>query len=254
MRFTRAIVRKPGPELVKGISSKNFGLPDYNEAVKQHDEYIKVLENCGLEVFVLNSDPDFPDGVFVEDTAVLTENCAIIDRPAPDSRMGEEVEINKVLGRFYKNIKYITAPGTLEGGDVMRAGNHFFIGLSERTNPRGADQFIKILKEYGYTGSVIKMREMLHLKTGVAYLGSNILLTTGELISYSGFNKFNKVIISEDEADAANSIMINGKVIMPAGFSKSYEKIRKMGLKVILVNVSEFRKLDGGLSCMSLRF
>lgn len=252
--FRYAIVRKPGRSLVNGITTANLGKPDYEKAIKQHNEYIEVLKKCGLNVIELEADERYPDSCFVEDTALITEKCAIITNPGAESRKGEEREIHQVLKKFYDSIETIKAPGTIEGGDIMRIENHFYIGLSDRTNEEGAEQMIKYLEKYGYTGSVVPVKEILHLKTGMTYLNNNNLLATGEFINNPVFKDFNIIEVSDDESYAANCIWINGYVIMPKGYEKTRELIKKAGYDIIEVDMSEFRKIDGGLTCLSLRF
>ncbi len=138
--------------------------------------------------------------------------------------------------------------------DVMMVGNHFFIGISARTNHNGADQLISILKKYGMTGSKVSLKEVLHLKTGLSYIENNNLLISGEFINHPDFKNFNKIIIKPEEAYAANSVWLNGKVLMPKGFDDAKKQVADLGYEVIPLNMSEFRKLDGGLSCLSLRF
>ena len=252
--FKKAIVRTPGKSIVDGLSTANLGLPDYQNALEQHKEYIKALEICGLEVIILPADEQYPDSTFVEDVALLTPDCAIITNPGASSRKGEIAEIKGVLSNFYTNIEQIKDPGTVEAGDIMMVGSHFYIGLSERTNLEGAQQIIKILEQYNLSGSVIKLEKVLHLKTGVAYLESNNLLACGEFITHEEFQQFNILEITEDEAYAANCIWINNRVLLPKGYPKSRNSIEKIGLAIIEINVSEFQKIDGGLSCLSLRF
>jgi dimethylargininase len=253
--FKNAIVRRPGRSLVNGITSApELGKPDYGLAIKQHDAYIKALKFCGVEVTILGADERFPDSCFVEDVAVCTKNFAIIAKPGAPSRRGEEKEIIGVIKKFYNEIEYIKEPGTLEGGDVMMIGDHFYVGLSKRTNGEGAKQLIKALGKYGMSGSIVKMSEMLHLKSGLAYLKDNVLLVTGEFINKVEFGKFNKIIIDEEETYSANCIRVNDYVLVPAGYPKTKEKIRAAGFKVIVVDTSEYRKVNGGLSCLSLRF
>jgi len=159
-----------------------------------------------------------------------------------------------VIKKFYNDIEYIKEPGTLEGGDVMMVKDHFYIGLSKRTNREGAEQLIKALGKYGMSGSIVEMSEMLHLKSGLAYLEDNVLLVAGEFINNTEFNKFNKIIIDKEEGYSANCIRVNDYVLVPAGYPKTKEKIEAVGLSVIVVDTSEYRKVDGGLSCLSLRF
>lgn len=252
--FKRAIVRQPCKNLVNGITSANLGIPDYNEAIAQHKQYINALLKCGLKVNILKTDEKFPDSIFVEDTALLTPKCAIIMKPGKKSRKGETEAIANLLQTYYSKIEEINSPGTIEGGDIMMVGNHYYIGLSERTNEEGANQLIKILINYGFTASNIKLKNMLHLKTGLAYLENNNLLTAGEFINNKTFSKFNRIVVTEEENYAANCIWINDTVIVPEGFLRVKSKIEQAGYKTISVDVSEFRKLDGGLSCLSLRF
>jgi dimethylargininase len=253
-QFKKAIVRKPGRSLTQGISSANLGKPDYEQALKQHQQYIDSLEQCQVEVTVLSAEEQYPDSVFVEDTAVLTEKCAIISFPGALSRQGEEKKTQNILSRFFLNIECIRPPGTLEGGDVMQVGNHFYIGLSERTNPEGARQLTRILKKFEYSTTLVPLSNILHLKSELSYLENNNLLITRKFINFPIFEKFNKIVVDDSEKYSANSIWINGTVLVPAGFKKTAETIKSAGYRVLELNVSEFRKLDGGLSCLSLRF
>lgn len=252
--FTRAILRKPGKSMIRGLRSSDLGLPDYELALHQHDDYVRSLQLCGLETNVLTADESHPDSVFVEDTALLTPACAIITRPGAESRRGETKSIRPVIEKYYDTVYEITGPATVEAGDIMMAGSHFYIGLSERTNMEGAEQLISLLEKHGMTGSVIRLKDVLHLKTGISYLESNTLLAAGEFISNKEFQSFNIIKIDPDESYAANCIRINDFVIVPEGFPSTRRKIESAGYQTIAVDVSEFRKLDGGLSCLSLRF
>lgn len=255
--FENVVVRRPSMSMVEGITSApELGKPDFELALKQHDSYIEALKSCGVNVTVLEADERYPDACFVEDVAVITKTCAIITNPGADTRKGEEVEMIDVLKGFFHEdkIEYVKAPGTIEGGDVMMVGDHFYVGLSARTNQEGANQFIDALERHGYTGSVVTLEEVLHLKTGLAYLENNNLLVAGEFVEKPIFKDFNKIVISEDESYSANCIWVNDKVIVPVGYEKTENAIREAGYEVILVDTSEYRKLDGGLSCLSLRF
>jgi len=252
--FTKAIVRKPCRNLIKGLSKANLGVLNYYKAMKQHKLYVEALQSCGLDVHILEADENYPDSVFVEDAALLTKNCAIITNPGAKSRMGEILEMEKVLGSFYTNIERISIPGTVEAGDIMMVGDHFYIGLSDRTNLQGAEQMISILEKNGFTGSTVELNEMLHLKTGVSYIENNNMLVAGEFEQHPEFDKFNRMVIPEDELYAANSLWINNKVLVPQGNPKTKKIIENAGYEVVSLDMSEFRKLDGGLSCLSLRF
>lgn len=252
--FKNAIVRKPCPEIISGLTSVSLGKPDYNKALDQHAGYVEALRSCGLNVKVLEADSQFPDSVFVEDVALCTSECAIVTNPGAPSRNDEKLEMNAVLKSFYKHIEAIEAPGTLDAGDVMMVGKHFYIGISERTNGQGAEQLISYLERYGMTGSMVPLKEMLHLKSGLSYLEQNHLLITGEFINHSAFADFQKIKVDPDESYAANSLWVNSTVLVPAGFPRTLAKIKQAGYHTLILDVSEFRKLDGGLSCLSLRF
>ncbi len=173
--FSNAIVRKPGKSVIKGLTNANLGIPDYQKALDQHEFYVNVLKDCGLKVKELEADENFPDSTFVEDVALLTPHCAIITNPGAQSRNGEIVEMKRVVQEYYSDIEEILAPGTVEAGDIMMVGSHFYIGLSARTNLNGAEQVIRILNKYGMNSSVIKLEKVLHLKTGLAFFVINIL-------------------------------------------------------------------------------
>ena len=254
MKFTRAIVKRPCENMVNGLTTANLGTPDYGLALKQHDEYILALESCSLDVTVLPPDNNYPDSTFVEDTALLTPKCAIITMPGDPSRRGETDSIKDALNRFYTTIELVHLPGTVDAGDIMMVGDHFYIGQSERTNLDGANQIIKILNKHGMTGNNIDVGDMLHLKSGVNYLENNTLVATEELWDNPEFDNFEIIRVSNDEAYAANCLWVNGKVIVADGFPKIQNSLKKAGLEIKTLNVSEFQKLDGGLSCLSLRF
>jgi dimethylargininase len=252
--FRNAIVRKPCREMVNGLTTAELGKPDYIKALEQHSRYVDILKECGLQVSVLEADSNFPDSTFIEDVAICTPKCAIVTNPGASSRNGEKHSIKPVLQNFYTAVEEIVGHGTLDAGDVMMVNNHFYIGISERTNHAGAEQLISILQKYTMTGSKVPLKEMLHLKTGLSYLEQNTLLMSGEFVQNTEFEKYSKIIVDEKELYAANSLGINGTVLVPKGFDKTKNKIEQAGYKTIEVDVSEFQKLDGGLSCLSWRF
>jgi len=220
----------------------------------QHSEYIKALETCGLKAEILEPDEEFPDSTFIEDVALCTSECAIITNPGAPSRTQETRGMRKVLGAYYCNIEEIVTPATLEAGDVMMADGHFYIGLSGRTNASGAQQLTAILKKYGFTASTVPLEGLLHLKSGASYLGNGNLLVTGELKTREEFAGYNRIIVPVKESYAANSLWLNGTVLVPEGFPETRALIENAGYPTLTVDVSEFRKIDGGLSCLSLRF
>ena len=255
--FKNTIVRRPCRAMVEGITScPELGRPDYEKALRQHDDYIAALRECGVEVTVLEADERYPDSCFVEDPAVITSRCAIITNPGAPSRNGEKHEIIGAVRKFFaeEDIEYIREPGTLEGGDVMMVGDHFYVGRSARTNAEGIRQFIEILERHGLSGSEVTLEKVLHLKTGVNYIENGNMLVSGEFVDKAEFAEYNKIEIPEEEAYAANCIWMNGTVIVPEGYPAVEKAVRDAGYGVRLVDTSEFRKLDGGLSCLSLRF
>jgi dimethylargininase len=243
--------------VIDGITSHpELGKPDYDLALKQHAAYIRVMESLGITVRVLPPDEAYPDSCFVEDVAVLSERCAVVTNPGARSRNGEAAGIIPVLKDFYpeKDIHRIVSPGTLEGGDVMRIEDRFYVGISARTNEAGIGQFAAILKPYGYTVIPIALKEVLHLKTGVNYLADKRLLVSGEFITKPEFAAYDKTIVPPGEDYAANCLWINGTVVLPAGFPATEALLKPFGYPILPVDTSEFRKIDGGLSCLSLRF
>jgi len=252
--YTKAIVRTPCKNIVNGLTTANLGKPDYEKALKQHSQYVEALEECGLEVIILEPDENFPDSTFVEDTALLTPHCAIITNPGAPSRQGEIVEIKEVLRRYFNNIEHINDPGTVDGGDILRVGSHFYIGISERTNSTGAQQVISILNKYGMSAATVSLKNVLHLKSGVSYLEKNNLVVSSEFIENTQFQSYNLIKVDQEESYAANCVWVNETVLIAKGFPKTKEAIEKAGYKTIEIDVSEFRKVDGGLSCLSLRF
>lgn len=230
-KFNHVIVRRPCKAMVEGITSGLYpGKPDYELALKEHDAYIEALKQCDVDVTVLEADERYPDSCFVEDPALITSKCAIITNPGAESRNGEKNEIIGAVKKFFNDeqIEYIKAPGTLEGGDVMMVGDHFYVGRSARTNEEGIRQLTEILAKYGMTCSEVKLEKVLHLKTGVNYLENNNMLVSGEFVTKPEFEKYNRVEIPEEEAYAANCIWVNDTVIVPAGYHRAlhYQPLR----------------------------
>ena len=252
--FSRAIVRKPCKKFNEGLTTSNLGAPIYETTLVQHSKYVNALKKCGLEVIVLDPDENFPDSAFVEDTAVVNEKVAIIANPGAESRKGEEIEIKRVLDKYYENIEYINYPGTLDGGDVMKAENYYYIGISQRTNAEGARQLTVILSKHGFLCSSINLINYLHLKSGVNYIGDNNLLVSGEFTDNRLFENFNRIKVGKDEIYAANCVRINDRILIPQGYDKTKKALLELEYEIIELEMSEFRKMDGGLSCLSIRF
>jgi dimethylargininase len=250
-------VRPPGATFANGLTSANLGKPDLTKALQQHATYCAALQRCGLALTQLDSDDAFPDSTFVEDPAVLTEKLAILTNPGAPTRQGEVPGIAKALAPFYSRTARIEAPGTVDGGDICQADDHFFIGLTARTNAEGARQLSGILASEGYTSSVADLRDVpavLHLKTGVSYLGDRRLVAMQEIADHPAFDEYDVVRVAPAESYAANLLHINDCVILADGFPRIAAAIRDLDHDIVALNMSEFRKMDGSLSCLSLRF
>ena len=256
--FKYAIVRRPARSLIDGISqTPEMGKPDYELALQQHDQYVQILRKLGLEVTVLEANEDYPDSVFIEDNALCTPHgVAILSRPGADSRRGEASlpDLRQALEKYYDEIKQVVEPGTTDPGDIMMVGDHYYIGLSHRTNQAAADQILDILQRHGMTGETVEVTGILHLKDDVVYLDNSTLIVAKAYENHPAFANFKKLVVDDDEYYAVNSLWINGTVIVPRGYPKIEKQIRDCGYPVVLIDTSEFEKITGSLTCMSLRF
>ena len=185
--FSKAIVKTPCRAMTNGITTADLGIPQFEVALEQHLDYIQALKDCGLEVLILDADENYPDSTFVEDVALLTPHCAILTNPGASTRRNETLSMLPILKQFYASVDLITAPGTVEAGDIMMVESHYYIGLSLRTNHQGAEQLISILEKNNMTGSIVTLEEVLHLKTGLGYLEGNNLLACGEFLTKPEF-------------------------------------------------------------------
>jgi dimethylargininase len=256
MQFTRAIVRPPAATFADGITSSGLGPPDLACALEQHEAYCEALEHLGLELVRLPPDPEFPDSTFVEDAAIITEQGAMITRPGAPSRAGEVKAMGAALERWFPQLDRITSPGTVDGGDVCEAGDHFFIGLSHRTNEEGAAQLSAWLAARGFGSSVIDIRNVpgiLHLKTGLSWLGGRRLIAWRDVAGHEAFRGWEVIEVPDGEEYAANCILVNGSFLVASGFPRTAVLLRGHG-KVLELEMSEYRKMDGGLSCLSVRW
>jgi dimethylargininase len=253
--FKRAIVRPPGTNFSDGLTTVELGQPDLSKALAQHKRYCEVLESCGLTLTTLPADDRYPDSTFVEDTAILTDRCAVLTLPGADSRRGEIAAIHNVLPEFYQEVDLIKSPGRVDGGDICEAGNHFFIGISNRTNEDGAQQLAGILSNYGFTSEFVDIRgikSILHLKSGIAYLSSKQLVVIDELADR--FKDYELIRVDAGDEYAANCVEINDRVLIAAGYPSFSRRLQEHGHQIVELEMSEFQKMDGGLSCLSLRF
>lgn len=252
--YKHVIVKTPGKSYVNGLTTSDLGTPNYEKVLQQHASYVEALKKCGVSVTHLPASEEFPDSTFVEDTAVLTQEFAVITNPGDVSRNSEIKEIESVLKDFYANFHYINAPGTLDGGDVLQVDDQFFIGISNRTNEEGARQLKEILKSEGYKGTIVPLKEFFHLKTGIAYLGNDLIVAAGEFLDHPNFAQYKKITVSAEDEYSANCILVNDYVIIPKGYEETTRRLNEVGFKTIELDMSEFQKQDGGLSCLSLRF
>lgn len=257
MTFRRAIVRPPGPNFADGLTTVDLGRPDFTRALAQHAAYCDALERCGLTLIRLAPDPRHPDSTFVEDTAILTPLGAILTRPGAPSRSGEVNAIRGPLGTHFASFAEIVAPGTLDGGDVCEAGDHYFIGVSERTNEEGARQLAAILAGRGFTSDLVDVRGVagiLHLKSGIAYAGEGRMIAIEALAGHPALATRQVLRVLPSEAYAANCVRVNDRLLFAAGHPRLEAALRELGYDLLPLEMSEFQKMDGGLSCLSLRF
>ncbi|MBL0178803.1 MAG: hypothetical protein IPP98_06700 [Gemmatimonadetes bacterium] len=256
MHFSAAITRPPSASYAAGLTTAGLGAPDLALAQAQHAAYCAALTQLGLSITALPPDDAYPDSTFVEDTAIVTAHGAILARPGAPSRAGEVAAMQPVLERFFGAVASIHAPGTLDGGDICQAGSHFLIGISDRTNVEGARQLTAWLERLGYTAATIDIRAhptLLHLKSGIAWLGDEQLITVAGLADHPALQRFQLVVVPDAEGYGANCVAINGAVLMATGFPALAARVAALGFRVIELEMSEFRKMDGGLSCLSIR-
>lgn len=256
-RFTRAIVRPPSSNFADGLTSVALGKPDFAVAIGQYARYCAALERCGLTLIDLPEDPAYPDATFVEDAAVLSSRCNVITRPGAPTRAGETTAIHEALTRLDIETVAIEPPGTLDGGDICDAGEHFFIGVSKRTNWDGARQLAAFLEKANYTSACIDIRavpDILHLKSGIASLGDNRVVAIDSLAGHHALKGYEIVRVAPGEEYAANCVRVNDHVLIAAGFPGLEQTLMSLGYAVISLEMGEFQKMDGGLSCLSLRF
>jgi dimethylargininase len=258
VRFTQAIVRAPAPNFAAGISSAfGGGGPDVAVALGQHKRYCEALRDCGLRVTQLAADLKHPDSTFIEDTAVLTGRAAIITRPGAPSRVGEAAAMLEPLRKLFDTVHEIKAPGTLDGGDVCEVDGDFVIGLSSRSNAEGVRQLRALLARLGHKSRVVDIRSnttLLHLKSGLSYLGDGVFVVGSNASLREALKRYEIITVSPTEAYAANCIRVNDYVVIAAEYPRLLGTLTERGYHVAALAMSEFRKMDGGLSCLSLRF
>jgi dimethylargininase len=222
---------------------------DVEKAIKQHRAYETCLASLGAHVISLPADQQFPDGVFVEDPAIVLDELAVIGRPGAESRFGETASIAEALAPF-RDLRFIREPGTLEGGDVIHIGKTLYVGRSKRTNLEGIAQLTQLLPEYRVVP--VDVTGCLHLKSGACWAGGDIILVNRGWIDPSVFRDFQ--IIDVAEPFAADVLPIGGRLLMPSSFPRTAEILLKAGIEVLPIDVSELQKAEAGVTCMSLLF
>jgi dimethylargininase len=248
-----ALVRAPGPDADDGLTEQSGPPLCPKQLLQQHAAYCDMLRALEVDLLHLDPQPGFPDAYFVEDTAVVTPETAIVSRPGALQRRGEEETVARVLEQ-YRHLRTIDPPGTLDGGDVMIVDRQVFVGLSDRTNPSGAGQLARILTPFGYRITAVAVDTGLHLKSSVSSVGDNRLLITASWATRPEFAGYRKLLVEPSEHHACNVLAIKGHLIMPAGFPRTRALLETLGQPVLTLETSQIQRMDGGLTCLSIRF
>jgi dimethylargininase len=220
-------------------------------AREQHQQYEEALKSIGCEVISLPELPDLPDSVFVEDTAVILDEAAVITNPGAVSRQPEIDSIIEVL-KDHRKLIYIRSPANVDGGDVLVVGKMIFVGLSSRSNPEAINQMQSHLRDFGYTVKGVEVTGCLHLKSAVTKFSADTLLINPNWVDKNHFAGMNFIEIDESEPNAANGLLINETVIYPSAFPKTAQKLEANGIKLMLVEADELAKAEGAVTCCSL--
>jgi dimethylargininase len=226
-------------------------LIDLKTAREQHQEYVNALRQLGCEVIQLEEQPDLPDSVFVEDTAIVLPEIALITRPGADSRKPETDSIAKVLST-YRKLAYINQPATVDGGDVLVVGRNIYVGLSTRSSLSAVEQMQDLLQPHEYHVTGVQLHDCLHLKTAVTRVDDLTLMVNQAWVDVSHFKTYDLIAVDESEPFAANCLPVNGQIIYPTSFPKTAAKLRERGHVVCSVTVDELAKAEGAVTCCSL--
>lgn len=253
--FSRAITRRPAASITRGLRAEDIGTPDLDQMLKDHAHYVATLKQTGAEVIELPPLAEFPDAVFVEDTALCLPQGAVLMRPGAPSRMGEVAEMAPALRAVYDDVREIDGPGHIEGGDILVTGREILVGRSDRTDAEGVASLAGIVAEWGHRlREVFTPPGVLHFKTDCSLLDGETILSTRRLDASGCFEGYRVLHVADGEEAAANSIRFNQLVLCPAGFPRTAETLSNAGYEIVEINNSECAKLDGGMSCLSLRF
>lgn len=248
--YTHAFVRPPGDSFMHAIASVPKPI-DVELARRQHAEYVSALRAAGIVVEILESDERFPDSCFMQDPALIVGGVAILNRMGASSRRGETALVEADLRARFETHR-IVQPATLEGGDVLNAGNCLYVGETDRTNTQGIEQLRQFVEPRGFRVEPIAVRDYLHLLTVVTCVGNGMVVALEDFALHPALREFEKVLVPREESYAANTLGIGSHVIMPEGYPKTSERLRAKGFEVLAVPMSEFYKADGGVSCLSL--
>lgn len=249
-----AITRKVSPRMSECQLTHLGRAPiDVGRAAAQHRAYEKSLEGLGCRVTSLPAEPELPDSVFVEDVAVVFDELAILALPGAESRRAEVASVAKAL-EPYRKLGHIEAPGTLDGGDVLRVGRQVFVGHSRRTNESGIEQMRALLAPHGYAVESIPVERCLHLKSAVTRVGRRTLLVNPAWVEKNAFAGFERIEVDPEEPFATNALWLNESVIYPAAYARTRQRLEERGVRVVAVEVSELAKAEGGVTCCSLIF
>ena len=224
---------------------------DIGLAMQQHQQYQAVLSSLGCELVAVPTEPTLADSVFVEDTAIVLDEIAVLCRPGAESRQPEVVGVEGVL-QEYRTIASIQPPGTLDGGDLLRTGKVIYAGLSTRSNQNGIEQLCSIVADYGFSVKTVETTKCLHLKSAVSEVAPGLLLINSDWISRSAFGDCELIDVDREEAHAANALLVGQSVIYPSSFPHTREKLVTRGIDVISVDMSELQKAEGAATCCSL--
>ena len=224
---------------------------DIGRAREQHRAYEQALRTLGCRIEQLPEEPALADSVFVEDTAIVLDEIAVVTRPGALSRRAETASVADALGK-YRDVQHIGAPGTLDGGDVLRVAQTIYVGLSGRSNRSGIEQLDSIVARFGYRVEAIAVRGCLHLKSAVTQVGSELLLINPEFVDPDRFAGFDWIAVDPAEPLGANALLIDEAIIYPASKPRTAERLGRGGIRVHTVDVSELEKAEGAVTCCSL--
>ncbi len=249
-----ALTHEISPEINKcELSFINRTPIDFTLAVAQHEKYCDMLREEGLKIIEMSMNSEYPDSTFVEDTAVVVDELAVMANMGAETRRGEAPGIESELKK-YRNIYYIKHPATLDGGDVLKVGRDIYVGITPRTNNPGAESLSSALKPLGYNVRPVNVAGCLHLKSACTAIDNQTLLVNPEWVDLEDFEGFKIITIDKSEPWAANTLWINNTIYIHAGFTKTAEMLRKLGFSVKTIDISELLKAESGLTCSSILF